>query len=59
MDIKDRPEIKHLEVITELRDELFYMNKGHQTIKSHTHKAEIWEKHVEQLEWNNLPRKVS
>lgn len=47
IDIKDRQEIKHLAVITELRDELFYMNKGHQTINSHTHTKQRYEKNTQ------------
>lgn len=45
--IKGRREIKHfLEVIAELRDELFYMNKGNQSINSHTHTKQRDEKNV-------------
>lgn len=44
IDIEDRPEINHLEIIIELRKELFYMNKGHQTINSHTYTKQRYEK---------------
>lgn len=54
IDIKDRPEIKHLAVITELRDELLYMNKGHQTINGHTHTKQRYEKNTQ----NNSSEKI-